>query len=130
MSQENASSRARAVIFFDEILGGDTVVYFAFNSATITADAQSEIALWADALTTHADFDVVIEGHCDERGSREYNLALGERRASAIRDLLIASEVDGDRIATISFGKERPAVSRHDPEAWALNRRGVIVLAN
>jgi len=121
--------QSERAMMFEELMGGDSVVYFAFNSAALDTDAQRTIAVWAEALDAYDDFDVIVEGHCDERGSREYNFALGERRANAIRDLLISMGIDGDRIGTISYGKERPAVSGHDPEAWALNRRGVVILA-
>ena len=70
----------------------------------------------------------MIEGHCDERGTREYNLALGERRATAVKNYLVALGIDANRMQTISYGKERPAVLGDDEAAWAQNRRGVIVL--
>jgi len=111
-----------------DLVGGDTVVYFAFNSTALSDDAQTIVLAWAEGLQAHDDVIVVVEGHCDERGSREYNLALGEQRANAIRDLLISLGVTGDRIATISYGKERPVVSGHNVDAWSLNRRGVLTL--
>ncbi|MBT5432646.1 MAG: OmpA family protein [Alphaproteobacteria bacterium] len=111
-----------------ELVGGDTVVYFAFNSAALSDDAQIIVRAWAQGLQEHDNISVVVEGHCDERGSREYNLALGEQRASAIRNLLISLGVAGDRVATTSYGKERPVVSGHDIDAWALNRRGALTL--
>lgn len=110
-----------------DLVGGDTVVHFAFDSSAISSEARAIIGHWADGLLAHPDLVVVVEGHCDERGTREYNLALGERRANAIRDVLVALGVDPARVGTISYGKERPAVSGHDPEAWAANRRGVLV---
>ena len=110
-----------------DLVGGDTVVHFAFDSSAISSEARAIIGQWADGLLAHPDLDVVVEGHCDERGTREYNLALGERRANAIRDVLVALGVDPARVGTISYGKERPVVSGHDPEAWAANRRGVLV---
>ena len=111
-----------------DLVGGDTVVHFAFDSAAITPEARTVISHWAEGLIAHPDLVVIVEGHCDERGSREYNLALGDRRANAVRELLIAMGVGPSRIGTISFGKERPAVAGHTPEAWAANRRGVLVL--
>jgi peptidoglycan-associated lipoprotein len=110
-----------------DLVGGDMVVHFAFDSSAISSEARAIIGQWADGLLAHPDLDVVVEGHCDERGTREYNLALGERRANAIRDVLVALGVDPARVGTISYGKERPVVSGHDPEAWAANRRGVLV---
>ena len=111
---------------FAEALGTTDRVLFAFDSALLDARAQETIALWADALGRYPELIVLVEGHCDERGSREYNLALGERRAEAVRELLVALGVDGSRIATVSFGKERPAVDGHDEAAWTQNRRAVL----
>lgn len=71
---------------------------------------------------------VLIEGHCDERGTAEYNLGLGERRATAVRDYLVAAGIPAEQIATISYGKERPFVLGHDETAWQWNRRGHVVL--
>lgn len=110
-----------------DLVGGDTVVHFAFDSSAISGQARAIIGRWADGLMAHPDLVVIVEGHCDERGTREYNLALGERRANAIRDLMIALGVEPARIGTISYGKERPAVAGHNAEAWAANRRGVLV---
>ena len=76
-------------------------------------------------MQDNANVTVVVEGHADERGTREYNLALGERRANAVREHLISLGVSADRIATISYGKERPAVLGSNAAAWAQNRRGV-----
>jgi peptidoglycan-associated lipoprotein len=72
---------------------------------------------------------VTVEGHCDERGTREYNLALGERRANSVRNYLVALGIDGNRVQTISYGKERPEVGGSDESVWAQNRRGVTVLS-
>ncbi len=110
-----------------DLVGGDTVVHFAFDSSAISSEARAIIGHWADGLLAHPDLVVIVEGHCDERGTREYNLALGERRANAIRDVIVALGVDPARVGTISFGKERPAVAGHDAQAWAANRRGVLV---
>lgn len=111
---------------FAEALGTTDRVFFAFDSAVLDPAAQETVALWADALGRYPELIVVVEGHCDERGSREYNLALGERRAQSVRMQLIALGIDPARIATISFGKERPAADGHDDAAWALNRRAVL----
>jgi peptidoglycan-associated lipoprotein len=79
-------------------------------------------------MKTNANVTVTIEGHCDERGTREYNLALGERRANAVKNVLVALGIPAQRISTISYGKERPAVVGSTEAAWAQNRRGVTVV--
>ena len=103
-------------------------VYFGTDRYDLAADAQTELQKQATWLKTYPQYRFVIEGHCDERGTREYNLALGERRASAVKNYLVALGIDTNRMQTISYGKERPAVLGDDEAAWAQNRRGVIVL--
>jgi len=98
-------------------------VYFDFDQYTLTPEARKTISRKASFLKVHPELTVIIEGHCDERGTTEYNLALGERRAMAVRDYLRLLGVDVSRITTISYGKERPAVQGHNEEAWAKNRR-------
>ncbi|MCY4591362.1 MAG: peptidoglycan-associated lipoprotein Pal [Alphaproteobacteria bacterium] len=103
-------------------------VFFDYERSDISEEARLTLdrqALW---LNRYTDITVVIEGHCDERGTREYNLALGERRANAVRQYLIASGIDAARIETISYGKERPVALGSDEASWALNRRGVTVI--
>jgi peptidoglycan-associated lipoprotein len=100
-------------------------VFFAFDQYDLDASARGTIEAWARWMKAHEGSRVLIEGHCDERGTREYNLALGARRANAIRDYLIALGVSARRIRTVSYGKERPAVAGSNEEAWAKNRRGV-----
>ena len=106
---------------------GDTVL-FGFDSSALSADAMATLDKQAAFLNATPALRVKIEGHADERGTREYNLALGERRASATRDYLVARGVDGSRIRIVSYGKERPAVVGSNEEAWAKNRRSVTVL--
>jgi len=106
----------------DEELGWKTI-YFAFDSAALTAESRSSIEHNAGILKDNESVRVLIEGHCDERGTIEYNLALGERRALAARNYLINLGIDPDRIATISYGEERPVDQGHDEEAWSKNRR-------
>jgi peptidoglycan-associated lipoprotein len=106
---------------------GDTVL-FGFDSSQLSADAMATLDAQAALLNAKPSFRVKIEGHADERGTREYNLALGERRASATRDYLVAKGVDGSRIRIVSYGKERPAVVGSNEESWAKNRRTVTVL--
>ncbi len=105
-------------------------VFFDTDSAELRPDAQatlSEIGAW---LVKHPGKSVTIEGHCDERGTREYNLALGERRATAVANYLAAVGVDLSRMQTVSHGKERPAADGSDESAWAQNRRAVFVQVN
>ena len=103
-------------------------VFFGTDRYDLTAEAQAELQKQATWLKTYPQYRFVIEGHCDERGTREYNLALGERRATAVKNYLVALGIDTNRMQTISYGKERPAVLGDDEAAWAQNRRGVIVL--
>ena len=106
---------------------GDTVL-FGYDSSQLSADAMATLDAQAALLNAKPSFRVKIEGHADERGTREYNLALGDRRASATRDYLVAKGVDGSRIRIVSYGKERPAVVESNEAAWAKNRRSVTVL--
>ena len=107
-----------------EASAGDRV-FFAFDRSDITPEAQEILARQADWLRRYPNVTVTIEGHCDERGTREYNLALGERRAQAAKNVLVASGIPASRITTISYGKERPAVVGSSEEAYAQNRRAV-----
>ena len=97
-------------------------VFFAFDRSDINAEGQQTLERQAAWLRRYPNVAVRIEGHCDERGTREYNLALGERRANAVRNVLIAAGVSAARISTISYGKERPIVVGSNEEAWAQNR--------
>lgn len=103
-------------------------VFFDFDSSSLTGEARSTLNAQARFLNRFSQYTIVIEGHADERGTREYNLALGERRANAARNYLIAQGVAPNRIRTVSFGKERPAVVGSNESAWAQNRRSVTVL--
>ena len=103
-------------------------VFFGYDRYDLTAEAQAQLQKQATWLKTYPQYKFVIEGHCDERGTREYNLALGERRAQAVKNYLIALGIDANRMQTISYGKERPAVLGSNEAAWAQNRRAVIVL--
>ena len=106
---------------------GDTV-NFGFDSAELTVSARSTLNRQAAFLNLNPDLMIVIEGHADERGTREYNLALGDRRATAVRDYLVAKGINSARVRTVSYGKERPAVAGSDETAWAKNRRAATVL--
>jgi peptidoglycan-associated lipoprotein len=104
-------------------------VYFAFDQAQAKSEDASKIEQVAGAFKAKpAGFDLLIEGHCDERGTEEYNRSLGERRALAIRELLVKSGIDGQRIYTKTLGKDQPAIVGHDEAAWSQNRRGEFIL--
>ena len=103
-------------------------VHFKFDSAVVQDNEQANIASVAQALTADANEKLLIEGHCDERGTEEYNRALGERRALALREALAKNGIDPMRIRTISFGKDKPADPGHDESAWAKNRRGEFIV--
>ena len=103
-------------------------IFFDTDSASIRADAQATLARQAQWLTQYPNYAITIEGHADERGTREYNLALGARRAAATRDFLASRGVPASRIRTISFGKERPVAVCDDASCWNQNRRAVTVL--
>lgn len=102
--------------------------YFDFDKYYLREDAKITLEINSQWLLKNPDIKFQLEGHCDERGTNEYNLALGEKRASAVRDYLVALGVSGDRISTISFGEEVPLDSRHNREAWAKNRRVQFVI--
>lgn len=103
-------------------------VFYAFDSSTLTPEARAILDRQAAWLGKYSSVKLAVEGHCDERGTREYNLALGERRATAVRNYLVAKGVAADRLSTISYGKERPEVMGSDESSWARNRRGVSVV--
>lgn len=98
-------------------------VYFAFGKPDVPAMEMSKVDLVAQFLTANPDIVIVIEGHCDERGTNEFNLSLGEYRAQSVRDALMARGVSTSRMQTISYGEERPADPGHNESAWAANRR-------
>jgi peptidoglycan-associated lipoprotein len=98
-------------------------VYFDFDRAVIRESERAKMQQIADYLMANPSQGVLVAGHCDERGTAEYNRALGQRRADAAREYLARLGVNADRIATISYGKDRPAVAGHNEQAWALNRR-------
>jgi peptidoglycan-associated lipoprotein len=102
--------------------------FFDFDSHALRGDARAALDQDARLLREHADVQITLEGHCDERGTVEYNLALGERRANAARDYLVAAGVAGPRIQVVSYGRERPFADGHDETAWAKNRRAHVVL--
>jgi peptidoglycan-associated lipoprotein len=102
---------------------GLQTVYFDYDSFSLRPDSKATLTENANKIKQVPDVLIQIEGHCDERGTQEYNLALGEKRALAVREFLVSLGISGDRLLTISYGKERPAVDGHDESAWKQNRR-------
>ena len=123
----------------DVYTGSDTVeylasgvkdrVFFATNKSVLTTAARDVLRKQAAWMRKSKNISVAIEGHADERGTREYNLALGERRANAVKDYLMTYGISGNRLSVISYGKERPVDSGSSPLAWSKNRRSVTVKA-
>jgi len=105
-------------------------VFFATNETVLTTPARETLRKQAAWLRKNSKLTVVLEGHADERGTREYNLALGERRANSAKDYLMTYGISSDRISVLSYGKERPVDSGSNPLAWSKNRRSVTVKAN
>ena len=124
----------------DVYIGSDTVeylasgvpdrVFFATNESVLTTKSRDTLRKQANWLRENTNVTVVVEGHADERGTREYNLALGERRANAVKDYLMTYGISSNRLQVISYGKERPVNSGSNPLAWSQNRRAVTVNAN
>lgn len=102
-------------------------VYFDYDKSDVRADQQSAIQADAQFLNQHSNINVTVEGHCDERGSTEYNLALGDQRASSVKNALVGAGVNASRIKTISYGKEKPFCTESNEACWQQNRRGHIV---
>ena len=105
-------------------------VFFSSNKSSLTTRSRDTLRKQATYLRKNKDLTVTIEGHADERGTREYNLALGERRANAAKDYLMTYGVSGKRISVISYGKEKPVNPASSPLAWSQNRRSVTIKAN
>ena len=105
-------------------------VFFATNESVLTTASRETLRKQAAWLRKNSDITIVLEGHADERGTREYNLALGERRANAAKDYLMTYGISSNRISVLSYGKERPVDSGSNPLAWSKNRRSVTVKAN
>ena len=102
-------------------------VFFATNRSTLTSASRDTLRKQADYLRKNKDLNVVLEGHADERGTREYNLALGDKRANTAKDYMMTYGISGKRISVISYGKEKPVNSASTPLAWSQNRRSVTV---
>ncbi|RZU99069.1 peptidoglycan-associated lipoprotein Pal [Spiribacter vilamensis] len=105
----------------------DRVIYFDYDSSTLSEDAMALIEAHGEYLANNGDRRMLVEGHTDERGSREYNLALGERRAESVEQALLISGADDDQVETVSYGEESPAVSGSGESVWSENRRAALV---
>ena len=134
------STGKKADVSGDVYTGTDTVeflatgvkdrVFFATNKSSLTSLSRETLRKQATYLRKNKNLNVVVEGHADERGTREYNLALGERRANAVKDYLMTYGISGKRISVISYGKEKPVNTESSPLAWSQNRRSVTVKVN
>jgi peptidoglycan-associated lipoprotein len=113
-------------LFLDEVRDA----YFDYDKADIRPDARTSLSKTADFLKSYSSIKVTIEGHCDERGSTEYNLGLGDRRANAVKQYLVSLGISADRVSTVSFGKEKPFCMESNEACWQQNRRGHFVKAN
>ena len=139
-SSSSSSEVSKPQVVDGVYVGSDTVemlavdvpdrVFFAYDSYSLTSGAQETLSKQAKWLKANGSVTISIEGHADERGTREYNLALGDRRANAAKDFLMAQGISSSRITTISFGKERPVNAASNKTAWAQNRRSVTVRTN
>ena len=109
--------------------GALQTVYFDFNSAVLKSETRSSLENNANFLKENPSVKVIVEGHCDERGSVQYNVALGEKRANSIKRFLVSMGVESSRIETATYGKERPIAFGHDESAWSQNRRGNFVIS-
>lgn len=103
-------------------------IFFGYDESELAAEARGTLDKQAAWLKQYPSVSITVEGHADERGTREYNLALGERRANSVKSYLLSQGVESSRVNTISYGKERPAVAEPNPAGWAQNRRGVTVV--
>jgi len=112
----------------DKLIAVGDRVLFDYDSAELDSSAKILLDSQSRFLRVNSDLNFIIEGHCDERGTREYNLALGEQRATAVRDYLVIQGIDPDRIKVISYGKEKPAVVGSNSMAWSKNRRAVTII--
>lgn len=115
-----------SVAHFQQVVGDR--IFFLVDQSTLTQEAQATLSAQANWLMANTDYNAVIEGHADEQGTREYNVALGARRANAVREYLMSRGVPGNRIETVSYGKERPVAVCSDESCYSQNRRGVTVL--
>ena len=139
-TETSSSSTSQSDVVGGIYVGTDTVemlaidvpdrVFFAYDSYSLAASTQTTLNKQAKWLKANPSVAIAVEGHADERGTREYNLALGDRRASSVKDYLMSQGISSNRISTISYGKERPVKSGSNDTAWAQNRRSVSVRTN
>jgi peptidoglycan-associated lipoprotein len=115
---------------FRQVMAGQDTIYFDTDRYNIDSDDAARLRTQAQYLQQYPQVRATIEGHCDERGTREYNLALGERRANAAKNYLVSLGISADRLSTISYGKERPVATASNESAWAQNRRAVTIVLN
>ena len=127
-SASSSASASAAMTVADKLAEVGNTVYFDFDSSELSENAQMTLNRQAAFLNVDPTLVIVVEGHADERGTREYNLALGDRRATAVRDYLLAKGLNSARVRTVSYGKERPAVEGSTEAAWEKNRRAATVL--
>lgn len=127
-SVDYTSDGIRAGSSDDLIINVGDRVFFEFASHELSGDSQEQLQAQAAWLKQYSNVSITVEGHCDERGTREYNIALGERRAQTMKNYLIGLGVSANRLSTLSYGKERPAVLGSNESAWAQNRRAVAVV--
>ena len=133
--KSNAVSKSTGSLFgkatqtpSDKLIAVGDRVLFDYDSSELTSEAKLTLDKQSRFLRVNSDLTFTIEGHCDERGTREYNLALGEKRATAVRDYLVIEGISPDRIRVISYGKEKPAVIGSNDMAWSKNRRAVTTI--
>lgn len=115
---------------FEQAVNGQNIIYFDTDRFDVDSADQAALRMQAQYLQQYPNVAVTLEGHADERGTREYNLALGERRANAAKNYLVSLGIPATRITTVSYGKERPVALGSDEAAWAQNRRAVTVVVN
>ncbi len=131
VSSDSSSSDSASIIpgsQEDLIVNVGDRVFFGYDSSDLDSDAQELLQDQVAWLKQHSDVSITVEGHCDERGTREYNLALGEKRAQSVKNYLISLGITPSRVSTISYGKERPAVIGSHEGAWSQNRRSVTLV--
>lgn len=127
-SSSSSTTAATQMSDAEKLAQVGNTVYFGFDSSELDGEAQATLDRQAAFLNVNPTMVVIIEGHADERGTREYNLALGDRRAVSVRDYLLAKGLNAARIRTVSYGKERPAVSGSNEGSWEFNRRAATAL--
>jgi peptidoglycan-associated lipoprotein len=139
-SSSSSSSSSMSLVQDGVYVGDDTIemlavdvpdrVFFAYDSYVLTSSAQSTLSKQAKWLKANPSITISVQGHADERGTREYNLALGDRRANSAKDYLMSQGISSNRVTTISYGKEKPVKSGSNDTAWAQNRRSVTLRTN